>query len=121
MPSRFCLSMILLAGLPGSLLSAQTPAPDTSLAMARPETAAKARLIVGSPSFRPGGALPARFSAYKEGVSPAIHWSGAPSSTKSFVLLMEDREQVLAAMKGHVVARGEVVATFAQATKPTEP
>jgi Raf kinase inhibitor-like YbhB/YbcL family protein len=143
--------------------------------------------------------LPPRFSAYNEGVSPEIRWSGAPSTTKSLVLLMEDpdakrlkpvihwvaydipadasglpmglptdpeldapvkgmlqgknshdatgyfgprppdgdpphhyhfqvfaldaklglepgadREQVLKAMKGHVVARGEVVATFSK-------
>ena len=61
-----------------------------ALAAGRPETLAAATFEVTSPAFPAGGAIPLRHSAYGEGVSPALAWSGLPSGTRSVALMMED-------------------------------
>lgn len=47
-------------------------------------------LTLSSPAFAAGGAMPARFTADGEGVSPPLAWSGLPPGTASVVLLVED-------------------------------
>jgi len=66
----------------------------TALASARPETAAAATLTVASSAFAAGGTIPLRFSAYGEGASPEIAWSGVPAGTLSLALMMEDPDAV---------------------------
>jgi Raf kinase inhibitor-like YbhB/YbcL family protein len=61
-----------------------------ALASAREETRTSATLSVTSAAFAPGASIPMPYSAYGENFSPALAWSGAPSGTKSFVLMMED-------------------------------
>ena len=58
--------------------------------MERAETRADAQLSVTSSAFRSGEAIPYPYSQYGERFSPALSWDGAPSGTKSFVLIMED-------------------------------
>jgi Raf kinase inhibitor-like YbhB/YbcL family protein len=60
------------------------------LAKDRPETQAAATLALSSPAFADGGAIPLRHSAYGEGVSPPLNWSGLPGGTKSLALMLED-------------------------------
>lgn len=43
-----------------------------------------------SPAFAQGDAIPARFTCDAEGVSPELAWRGAPPSTKSFALIVDD-------------------------------
>ena len=58
---------------------------------------------VTSPAYAQGGTMPARFAAWQVqaggNVSVPISWSGAPSGTRSYVVVMTDR---------HPVARGWV-------------
>jgi Raf kinase inhibitor-like YbhB/YbcL family protein len=61
-----------------------------ALASARTETRTEAAFSVSSPAFAAGGAIPLRHSAYGEGLSPALRWSGLPAQTRSLALIMED-------------------------------
>jgi Raf kinase inhibitor-like YbhB/YbcL family protein len=60
------------------------------IAMERTETRAESAFSVTSPAFQPGSAIQMPYSGYGERFSPPLHWSKAPASAKSFVLLMED-------------------------------
>jgi hypothetical protein len=48
------------------------------------------KLSVTSPAFQPNGTIPRKHTGQGEDVSPAITWSGAPSGTAEFALLMDD-------------------------------
>jgi Raf kinase inhibitor-like YbhB/YbcL family protein len=52
----------------------------------------KARLTVSSSAFENGGMMPPKYTRQGENVSPPISWSGAPESTRTFVVLAEDRD-----------------------------
>lgn len=45
---------------------------------------------ITSPLFTTGQAIPTRFTRRGENISPPLVWSGAPETTASFMLLMED-------------------------------
>lgn len=45
---------------------------------------------ISSPAFADGGEIPHRFSQFGEGISPALQWSGAPESTRTFALVCRD-------------------------------
>ncbi len=47
-------------------------------------------LVIASPAFTPGSAIPKRFSGEDENISPPLHWSGVPEAAKSLALVMED-------------------------------
>ncbi|WP_106640417.1 YbhB/YbcL family Raf kinase inhibitor-like protein [Allosphingosinicella vermicomposti] len=47
-------------------------------------------LDLTSPAFANGGALPPRFTADGEGVSPPLVWGGIPDGTQSLALIVED-------------------------------
>ncbi len=59
-----------------------------SIAAARP--APRATLRLTSPSFEPDREIPRRHTCKGEDVSPALAWSGAPSGTRSFALIVDD-------------------------------
>ncbi len=61
-----------------------------ALASVRAETRAAASFPVTSPAFAAGAAIPLRHSAYGDGLSPALSWSGLPAETRSVALMMED-------------------------------
>ena len=48
------------------------------------------KLQVQSPAFAAGSPIPEVHSDYGKGVSPPLSWSGAPSSTKAYALMVED-------------------------------
>ncbi|UHQ20053.1 YbhB/YbcL family Raf kinase inhibitor-like protein [Lysobacter sp. KIS68-7] len=50
---------------------------------------AQGTLTVTSPVFRAGAAIPAKYSAYHENVSPALKWE-AVAGAKSYALIVED-------------------------------
>lgn len=58
--------------------------------IARESLASGAALQVTSPAFTADGAIPFPYSGYGDEFSPALSWQGAPASTQSFVLLIED-------------------------------
>jgi Raf kinase inhibitor-like YbhB/YbcL family protein len=46
--------------------------------------------VITSPAFADQSAMPARHTCEGADVSPALRWSGAPPSTRSFVLIVDD-------------------------------
>lgn len=82
--------LLALATLSCSSADDATAQAGNAIAVARPETRAAAALTVTSPDFAAGGAIPLVHSAYGEGVSPALRWSGLPAGTRSLALMMED-------------------------------
>jgi Raf kinase inhibitor-like YbhB/YbcL family protein len=53
-------------------------------------TAPGAVFTLRSPSFRPEGGIPSRFTCEGADVSPALAWSGAPERARAFVLIVDD-------------------------------
>jgi len=47
-------------------------------------------LTLSSSAFNNGSAIPRRFTCDGENLSPALTWSGAPESARSFVLIADD-------------------------------
>jgi Raf kinase inhibitor-like YbhB/YbcL family protein len=43
-----------------------------------------------SSAFKPGGEIPRKFTCQGSDLSPALAWSGAPGTTKSFALIADD-------------------------------
>jgi Raf kinase inhibitor-like YbhB/YbcL family protein len=60
------------------------------IAVDRPETQAAASFTLASRDFKAGEAIPTRFSAYGDGLSPHLSWSHLPDGTKSLAVMMED-------------------------------
>ena len=52
--------------------------------------AAPAALTVTSAAFRTGEAIPVDYTADGRNVSPPLTWSGAPPTTREFVLILDD-------------------------------
>lgn len=50
-------------------------------------------LSVNSAAAPAGGRLNLEHTCYRLGVSPPVSWSGAPSGTKAFVLIVEERQK----------------------------
>jgi Raf kinase inhibitor-like YbhB/YbcL family protein len=61
------------------------------LAAQRPETKAmgQGQLAVNSSSFAKNGAIPAKYTEYADGASPALSWNAVPNA-KSYAIIMED-------------------------------
>ena len=47
-------------------------------------------MFLTSPSFQNEGKIPSKFTCQGEGVNPELVWSGHPSRTQSFALIMDD-------------------------------
>ena len=75
-----------------------------ALASARVETLTDATFSFSSPAFAANGLIPLRHSAYGDGVSPALSWSGLPAATRSLVLMVEDPDATSARPYVHWLA-----------------
>lgn len=51
---------------------------------------APAKLTVSSTAFKNGEAIPVEYTADGRNVSPPLAWSGAPSGTREFALILDD-------------------------------
>ena len=190
------------ANLPIVLREGPQPMPPGPIALDRPETRSAGVLRVSSAAFAEGAAIPRRYSRYYDNASPPLSWTGAPSATRAYALIVDDpdgtlkpvnhwamwnigatsvpeglpaypqtpaplmarqgqntmgltgwngpkppvgdpphgyhfqvfaldaplaldpgatREALLAAMRGHVLAKGETVGRYGQAASPTKP
>ena len=49
-------------------------------------------IAIASPAFAEGGALPVRFTADGEGLSPPLRWSDIPAEAVELALLIEDAD-----------------------------
>lgn len=54
--------------------------------------AVPAIISVSSAAFSDHGALPARYTADGEGISPPLAWAGVPAATASLVIIVEDAD-----------------------------
>jgi Raf kinase inhibitor-like YbhB/YbcL family protein len=61
------------------------PQVDTATANTAPMT-----FNLASSAFTPNGSIPSKYTCDGPGFSPPLVWSGAPVSTKSFALIVED-------------------------------
>ena len=86
---RLLLACLLALSCSETASTSQAPEGQT-LAMDRAETRSEGRLALTSPAFAGGAAIPLRHSAYGEGISPELRWSGVPRGTASLVLMLED-------------------------------
>lgn len=43
-----------------------------------------------STAFQPGGSIPSKYTCEDRDISPPLAWSGAPSGTRSFALIVDD-------------------------------
>lgn len=98
-PSFHPLALLALAGLAlsggcGKTASSEQPGngdakPDIALnRLEAPDAAVP--LVVRSEAFAEQAAIPLKYSAYGDNISPALSWSGAPENAQSMVLIVED-------------------------------
>jgi Raf kinase inhibitor-like YbhB/YbcL family protein len=76
----------------GHALKALRSGPEKLLANDRAVTGAAAALSVTSPAFAEGGAIPTRYTADGEKLSPPLAWSDVPGGTAAIVLVVEDAD-----------------------------
>lgn len=48
--------------------------------------------IIASPAFNTGQKIPDKYTCDDLGLSPPLNWTGAPAGTKTYVLIVEDRD-----------------------------
>lgn len=53
------------------------------------------KLTVTTPAFQAGGDIPFANTQYQGNIFPGLSWSGAPSSAKSFVIIMQDGDAMV--------------------------
>jgi len=63
-------------------------------------------IVLDSPAFAHGRALPARFTADGEGISPPLRWSNLPDDTRSLILIVEDADSPTPSPLVHAIATG---------------
>jgi Raf kinase inhibitor-like YbhB/YbcL family protein len=90
--------------------NAPTPSPQ-KLAVEILAAKSAEPLTVRSSAFAANGAIPEKYSAYGEGVSPPLSWSKPPAGTKSLVLLMEDPDALSPLPFVHWAAVGPATGT----------
>lgn len=81
---------VLAAAAVLSVASSAAAEPKPSLVIDRSELHVAKALTVSSSDFASGEAIPLADSAYGASKSPPLQIAGAPASTKSYVILMED-------------------------------
>jgi Raf kinase inhibitor-like YbhB/YbcL family protein len=71
------------------------------------------QMALRSEAFEAGGPIPSRYTCDGEDVSPPLEWTGAPSDTKAFALIVHDPDAggfihwVLADIPGDLTSLGE--------------
>ncbi len=75
-------ALLLLAACGGGV-----PAGEPSAGAGEPSAGS---MLLTSSAFDEGAAIPTRYTCDGDGVSPPLHWDGAPNGTQSFVLVVDD-------------------------------
>ncbi len=89
-------TMVSLSMLCASLSYAQTPPPSPPPTQPRGNARPAIRVMTLTTSaFADGGAIPTKHAQAGRDVSPALSWSGAPDSTRTFVLIVHDADAAI--------------------------
>ena len=77
-------------------VAAEAPSPGAAqLALANIPAKGSVRLTVTSPAFPAGGDIPFENTQYRGNIFPGLSWSGAPSSTKTFAVILQDGDAMV--------------------------
>jgi Raf kinase inhibitor-like YbhB/YbcL family protein len=79
-----------LAFVSESAPTKDAPSPRAQIAIDALGVRDRLGISLSSASFASGGSIPLKHSDYGQKASPALAWSGAPSETKSYVILVDD-------------------------------
>jgi len=85
-------SITIALGL-ASFVACSAPGSKTSFAKETPAPASQEKsmsLEISSKAFAPNGDIPSSHTCQGKDVSPALTWTGAPSGTKSWALIVDD-------------------------------
>jgi phosphatidylethanolamine-binding protein (PEBP) family uncharacterized protein len=83
--SLFVVALVLTGCGGGSRAAESSTKPSTS-----PPRATLGRIVVSSPAFPPGGALPTRYTCDGADVSPPLRWRNVPVGSAELLLLAID-------------------------------
>jgi Raf kinase inhibitor-like YbhB/YbcL family protein len=83
---------LTLAGCGGASHSSSSTTSQASGSSSSPAPVSRPAqsLALGSPAFRPGGAIPRQYTCDGQDSSPPLRWTGVPRGTRELVLLMRD-------------------------------
>jgi phosphatidylethanolamine-binding protein (PEBP) family uncharacterized protein len=81
---------LALAGCGGAGNSAETAPTQTATPSYGTVQSAIGTLVLSSPAFRPGGAMPVRYTCEGADVSPPLAWRNVPAGTAELFLLAID-------------------------------
>ena len=90
--------LVAMSMLCASLVYAQTPPPSPPPAQAQARGNARATMRVmtlTTSAFADGGVIPTKHAQAGRDVSPALSWTGAPDSTRAFVLIVHDADAAI--------------------------
>lgn len=95
--------LFFVAALLTATLLPAAPAVKKAIVLERPEMKTAGKLKVASPAFKPGQAIPGKYSQLGKNISPPLKWSGVPKEAKSLVLVLEDPDAPLSSPFVHWV------------------
>jgi Raf kinase inhibitor-like YbhB/YbcL family protein len=115
------IALPLASGCHDSGTSASAPAGANSVSSGSGDGSdAPVKLALSSSAFAADAAMPAKYSCEGQNVSPPLNWSGAPPSTKSFALIVQDPDAPDPAAPTKVVTHWVVYDLPANATAIAE-
>ncbi len=91
----FAAALSVAANAAHAQATAQPAQPARAAQPANPQRAAMRIMTLTSTAFTDGGVIPEAQSQMGRDVSPALSWSNAPDSTRSFVLIVHDADAAL--------------------------
>jgi len=93
--SRLLVAATVLCTATNAVAQARPATPAAPQPARAPARAAMRVISLTSSAFTDGSMIPARHAQTGRDVSPALSWSGAPDSTRSFVLLVHDADAAI--------------------------
>jgi Raf kinase inhibitor-like YbhB/YbcL family protein len=90
----------------GRITSSLRAGEETLILNQPPFSGIPAEIVVTSPAFKEGEAIPARYTVSGEELSPPLAWSNLPAGTREVVLIMEDYDVPLPKPVVHLIVHG---------------
>jgi Raf kinase inhibitor-like YbhB/YbcL family protein len=87
----FAFTIVLPLALAGAACSSSSPATTPTAGLTPQATASTSpAMTLTSTAFTDGASIPVEYTCDGANTSPPLAWTGAPSATRAFALLMED-------------------------------